>query len=667
MSMSTSTQEELQEEVHALFDYLKEHGMTISNRSEITDEHRKIMNEKWPLACKAFKWNKKFLGRQLGSKTESKRESKTADLSKDEVPPDTKKSRKADNVKAMNANALEELLDLFAEHTLVSQKIQNILGKSHITCPPHMKISLESAFKQVFGDAPSLKNLPDRYIDDIDLNTPLHSAYHWKQMDGSWSTVALTKTSIIKCFRNKRDNTDPYRGKWFLPLTLKWAHKTNMKTRMLLSLFNNHKFETFYKVDPRNPITLEERDFSEHFKMDTKSGVLECVQNENLEGLNFLLDHYPHIDLPSGEEILELFKIHPSNRDNYLSMLTRLIRAPGFNINGKVKCFHLNTEESPLHVAASYLVKSDLEEEVIQVLLKHPEIDVNFRDYCGDTPLIQSIRSNRPKITRVLLKDPRTDVFAKNDWGETAFHSACEFGNFEFVDMAINIFKVDINKKTDEEISGLDLAIAGKHTKIIQALLSCSSLNLYRNFTSLSNRFTLFGEIIRQVTIEKQFKIELVHQILDHPKFEETKTFENKNDKNASYAALLNDNMEVYSLLESRGIMLKESMMYEMILNIKDADTLRNMLTIFTSSISSTFDINHRYEDIGKDIIEVFIDKKLFDCVKILIEFKCLVKPEHKIRLIDIQSHVKDEHQGQIPQFDDPFASGSEFSDSDSE
>jgi ankyrin repeat protein len=76
--------------------------------------------------------------------------------------------------------------------------------------------------------------------------------------------------------------------------------------------------------------------------------------------------------------------------------------------------------ETPLHLAI------ERSEELVVLLLEHPNIDINKQNGDGETPLILAIKLRKINIIKVLLaKDPNLDL--QNADGNTALHLCAIF------------------------------------------------------------------------------------------------------------------------------------------------------------------------------------------------------------------------------------------------
>lgn len=74
-----------------------------------------------------------------------------------------------------------------------------------------------------------------------------------------------------------------------------------------------------------------------------------------------------------------------------------------------------------LHLAVWYCVEDDC----VVALLRMKNVDVNARNWSGNTPLLMAFLRERFPAAMVLLQDPRVDVNITNNDGNAALHACC--------------------------------------------------------------------------------------------------------------------------------------------------------------------------------------------------------------------------------------------------
>ena len=117
---------------------------------------------------------------------------------------------------------------------------------------------------------------------------------------------------------------------------------------------------------------------------------------------------------------------------------------------------------TPLH-AFVYYGKLD----VVKILLNHGNI--NVKDLADETPLHVAIRCSHTDIARFIIKNTEIDLNVDNDFGETAFVLACEYGNSEIVKLLLQN-GVDPTKQPHNTVNDL-INSCIEHPDIIKILI----------------------------------------------------------------------------------------------------------------------------------------------------------------------------------------------------
>ena len=133
------------------------------------------------------------------------------------------------------------------------------------------------------------------------------------------------------------------------------------------------------------------------------------------------------------------------------------------------RCTDMNTVnrcgETPLYIASRRNVN------VVQVLLKSRECNVNVQTNDGDTPLHIAVETEYEIMTS-LLADPQCDPNVANEKGETPLHVACTQRNAIVVKTLLATGKCDPNVRMKTGDSALHLATRNKDSKLVQLLLA---------------------------------------------------------------------------------------------------------------------------------------------------------------------------------------------------
>jgi len=76
-------------------------------------------------------------------------------------------------------------------------------------------------------------------------------------------------------------------------------------------------------------------------------------------------------------------------------------------------------------------------DEVVKLLLAHPDIDVNAKNGRGQTPLSLGCVGGGVPVVRLLLKDPRVDIILEENDGCTPLWGASWSGHHEVIEWLI--------------------------------------------------------------------------------------------------------------------------------------------------------------------------------------------------------------------------------------
>ena len=227
------------------------------------------------------------------------------------------------------------------------------------------------------------------------------------------------------------------------------------------------------------------------------------------------------------------------------------------------------------------LAASQGQSNIVEILLGHPNIDVNAQDSNGDSALCLAAEFGSKETIQILLKKPTIDINKVNhrgwsalyiaakedhincveflleanvnsslkdeDFQATAILRAADFGWYDVVDLMANYQSVDITC-TDINNRGLfHYASANGHTEVVQLLATCEELDPDAK-DKLGN--TALHEASRVGSLE------VVRALLEIGATKETK---NDDGKSPFQVACDNGNLDTASLLAGKSITDLES------------------------------------------------------------------------------------------------------------
>ena len=92
---------------------------------------------------------------------------------------------------------------------------------------------------------------------------------------------------------------------------------------------------------------------------------------------------------------------------------------------------------TPLH--AAFFNDHD---EVVKLLLAHPNINVNLKNMEGQTPLSFGCELGKVSVVRLLLKDPRVDITLDDNGGRTPLWHASRGGHHKVIECSLQVAEI---------------------------------------------------------------------------------------------------------------------------------------------------------------------------------------------------------------------------------
>jgi len=109
--------------------------------------------------------------------------------------------------------------------------------------------------------------------------------------------------------------------------------------------------------------------------------------------------------------------------------------------------------------------------EIVNLLLKQPNIDINIKNCQGFTALMCAAEQGHKEVVKLLLGHPDINVNIQNNSGATALGHAAKNGHKEVVIQLLNHPNININIKTRFALTALDAARMSGHNDIVHILL----------------------------------------------------------------------------------------------------------------------------------------------------------------------------------------------------
>jgi ankyrin repeat protein len=155
--------------------------------------------------------------------------------------------------------------------------------------------------------------------------------------------------------------------------------------------------------------------------------------------------------------------LHWATYNRHYEIVQLLLKQLEININAQDR--YGNT---PLHLAA----KKDYS-EIVQLLLRQETINVNAQNRYGNTPLHSAVMANSYESANFLLNHPGIKIETKDNGGNTPLHRAVFEDNIEFTELLLN-HSADVNATDNNGNTPLFLTIYYNHinsSKIAKLLI----------------------------------------------------------------------------------------------------------------------------------------------------------------------------------------------------
>lgn len=206
-----------------------------------------------------------------------------------------------------------------------------------------------------------------------------------------------------------------------------------------------------------------------------------------------------NVQIPGG-----LYKgqtaLHIATRVNKIDVVQELVNAPKINLNiqdssgetplmiasekgnKEVTQMLINAGANPNIQKPSGLYKGQTalhiasrinRIEIVELLVKAPNINLNIQDDTGETPLMIAAEKDNPEVTQILVSSGANPNVQKPGGlykGETALHFAARYNHPNVVRELLKAPTIKKNMKNNSGKTALDIAIEKKNQEVIQLL-----------------------------------------------------------------------------------------------------------------------------------------------------------------------------------------------------
>ena len=178
--------------------------------------------------------------------------------------------------------------------------------------------------------------------------------------------------------------------------------------------------------------------------------------------------------------------LHIACEEGCLDIVKLLLSKPNCDINLKV-----SDGVNPLHIASACRFSSvssyhfDCRNKtpiqiayarghlnIVKLLLREPNCDVNLKDSNDDTPLHVACRKGHTDIVQCIV-EKECHINCKNRHGNTPLHIACEEGCLDIVKLLLSKPNCDINLKVSDGVNPLHIASACRFSSVSSYHFDC--------------------------------------------------------------------------------------------------------------------------------------------------------------------------------------------------
>lgn len=142
-----------------------------------------------------------------------------------------------------------------------------------------------------------------------------------------------------------------------------------------------------------------------------------------------------------------------------------------------------------------YACRLRANEQVLEELLKHKEVDVNYKDKDSLTPLILAICMEKEKYFELLMKKPEIDIDVYDEWGAELLEIITRKRNVSMMRVLLNSKKITDNRKIQKYfIQWLPYARNRYEIEIFYPYISVDEKDIYGN-TILTTAIAAFRKV----------------------------------------------------------------------------------------------------------------------------------------------------------------------------
>lgn len=247
------------------------------------------------------------------------------------------------------------------------------------------------------------------------------------------------------------------------------ARDSDGENALLLASYNGHS-EIVEQLKNASDIEIN------HVDSLGRTALLIASQVGQLKVAQLLLEN-PQIDINKAEPKFGETPLYMGSKNDHLSIVIQLLESAKINVNKAT----IN-RETALMVACRVG-----HSEIVDNLLRHPAIDVNFAAFGGKSAIFNSFHestapeSKQQEIVRLMLRCPSVYLLLRDEEGNTALDLATNSNRKDIEEIFRVQFKLKQKGHTccSEHVNdGLQIAAEDGDLKMVTAFLLCNNVNL---------------------------------------------------------------------------------------------------------------------------------------------------------------------------------------------
>ncbi len=212
-------------------------------------------------------------------------------------------------------------------------------------------------------------------------------------------------------------------------------------------------------------------------------GFRNAILNRNSKEVKSLLKKLPvDVNAPLGGPTA--LKWAALTGDN--EIVEMLLEHPDIDVNlqDALGCTALMWAIIPLVTFSQKMETNEITENInrrmriIELLLKHPDIDVNLKPSNGSNALFLAVTGNCKEAVNLLLQNKKININTQDNKGRTALMLAARDGKAEIVDLLLEHKKINVNIQENVGCTALTFAAMRGHEKIVKMLLKHPDINI---------------------------------------------------------------------------------------------------------------------------------------------------------------------------------------------